>query len=83
MLASVIGKKKTCNLEEIKWSLFVDSMTDQGIYSSKEFTNLLEPASEFKLSMVIRYKINTHFYSRNEQLETKIFKNIIYKNPTS
>ena len=83
MLASVIGKKKTCDLEGIKWSLFIDSMTDQGIYSSKEFTNLLEPASEFKLSMVIGYKINTHFYIRNVQLETKIFKNIIYKNPTS
>ena len=83
MLASVIGKKKTYNLEEIKWSLFIDSMTDQGIYNSKEFTNLLEPAGEFKLSMVIGYKINTHFYISSVQLETKIFKNIIYKNPTS
>ena len=64
-------------------------MTDQGIYNSKEFTNL-EPAGEFKLSMVIGYKINTnilstliYFYISNVQLETKIFKNIIYKNPTS
>ena len=64
-------------------------MTDQGIYNSKEFTNL-ELAGEFKLSMVIGYKINTnilstliYFYISNVQLETKIFKNIIYKNPTS
>ena len=57
-------------------------MTDQGIYNSKEFTNL-EPAREFKLSMVIGYKIDTHFYISKVQLETKIFKNIIYKYPIS
>ena len=77
MLASVIGKKKTYSLEEIKRSLFIDSMTDQGIYNSKEFTNLLEPAREFKLSMVIGYTIDTYFYISKVQLETKIFKNIV------